>query len=223
MSKGEQMMREILSKPERSYDGVFLNDLLEEFQKGYSVDRLRDLLSSDDDRLVRSGAFIVSELGASPAPLLREIAKLLDHPAKRVRGDAIICVLQSATQCHGAEIAKVVTMLGDAESGVRWEVMQFLGRATIEQLRAGLMYLESADPDSSYLPGLRWLVNKAPYEPDEIKSLLRGNDSYLRKYAAAAAARTARLNREPLLLASMVEDGDVSDFAKSWLESIGSA
>jgi hypothetical protein len=221
MSKASRMMRELLSNPDRYYHGAFLNDLLEQFQKGYPVQRLLSLLSSSDDRLLGSAAFIASELGGVPGPVLTEIARLLDHPATLIRGEAIDCVLVSATRDHGAEIAKVVSMLGDHEPGVRWSVMQFLARAAHEQLHAGMILLENSRPKSPHLQGLRWLLSEKASIPEEVIALLRGQDSTLRKFAAAAAARIAEVNPTPLFVANSVQDTEVKDFASSWLEVSG--
>ncbi|MFC7102844.1 hypothetical protein ACFQQB_21780 [Nonomuraea rubra] len=47
--------------------GPASNDLLDEFWAGYPVTNLVRLLHSGDDKLIRTGAWLLSELGSSAA------------------------------------------------------------------------------------------------------------------------------------------------------------
>jgi hypothetical protein len=218
MKKAEKLLREILSNPRSAEDGRCANDLLREFHRGFPPQKLRLLLSSPEVEVVKAGVFIAAELGSKAAPLLADIAKFLKHPAKWVRSDAIDCVLTCATQENENEIAAVVWMIDDPDEAIRWKVMEFLTRASSDQLRAALEYFETKDPQSLHVVGLRWLTSGGGRELAQIASWLCSEVPLRRRYAAVAAARTTSDGGEPLLLAASIDDDDVSQFADSMLK-----
>src|SRR5689334_16854459 len=113
MKKADRLIEAIKADPASADDGLLANDLLREFQMGYPIENLRSLLSSRDDRIVRTGAFIASELGNSAVPLLADVTRLLTHPTRTVRADAICSVLTCSTGKDEDAIASVVAMLDD--------------------------------------------------------------------------------------------------------------
>jgi hypothetical protein len=191
------------------------NDLLREYHRGYPVENLRPLLFSDDQDVVTTGVSIASELGAKGSPLLGDISRLIGHPQKRVRFDAIDCLLVWAGPSNKTELASAISLLDDPEAGVRWKVMDFLSRATLEQLEAALSSLEVSEPNSVNVRGLRWLIGSHASDPQDVKTVLQSQDEALRKYGVVAARRMSKSSREPLLYAASLNDPDVKRFAES--------
>src|SRR5437773_1883011 len=94
-SRARLMIREILNNPVDEDDVT--NQLLGEFQSGFPVRHLRELLASPNERVVGLGTYIAAELGGIGAPLLDLASSLLSHPRKNVRILAIRFVLNSAS------------------------------------------------------------------------------------------------------------------------------
>jgi hypothetical protein len=96
------------------------------------------VLRSDDDDVVRAGAWIASELGVAAAPVIDDLTPLLGHPLKSVRNLAVDAVLAAASAADGEVIARTLGLIEDAEDAVCWKVLHLLARASSEQLRAAL-------------------------------------------------------------------------------------
>jgi hypothetical protein len=213
-----QLIEALIRDPDICDSGIIPNELLREFHRGYPIENLRLLLSSRNRKVVRAGIFIASELGSEAAPLLDQVLSLLRHPDPIVRFDAIDSMLTCTTSNDEKEIAAVVLMLDDSEGPVRRKVLDFLSRASAEQLLAGLRYLEKTEPDSTHVAGLRWLTGSGRMEAGEIASFIRSDNAVSRRYGVVAAAKMAVLNCQPLELASTATDQDLNLFAKDVLE-----
>jgi hypothetical protein len=228
MVKAEELIKTMTARPDSADDGVLANDLLREFHHGFPVERLRPLLNSSNEKVVKAAAFIASELGSRAAPLLDTLVGLLHDADARVRSDMIISMITCTTGNDKKEIAGVISMLDDPDWRIRHEVMEFLSRVSLEQLRAGLGHFDSSHPDSAHVPALRWLSSEGATNPDQIISWLRSDNSLKRKYGVVAASRISSAtggrrrqsegNDEPLVLASSSDSEDVKQFANSMLQ-----
>lgn len=215
-TNAQALLRDIIADPDPNSSNVgdLTNRLLREFHRGYPLENLRPLLHSDNERLVNTGIWIASELGEKGHSLLNDVSALLKHPIKRVRYFALDCILLWAKGSNKSELASAVALLDDNESAVRWKAMDFLSHASDEQLRAALEYLNSAEPDSMHVSGLRWLLGSSGTDPNEAILMLHSQDRTLRKYGAISAARIARDNKEPLLRSLSINDRDIRQFAE---------
>jgi hypothetical protein len=218
MTIADQLLEDIAMGRSRRDLGKRANDLLREFQSGFPVYKLVALLHSDDDDVAGVGMFIASELGSMAKPIFDDVVSLLKHPSSIIRFDAIGVVLVCAGSDEAPAIGAVFQMLDDDEPNVRWHVLDFASRASVEQLRAALEYFEGTNPTSSHVQGLRWLLSSGGRDPNEAVALVRGDDSTLRKYGAIAAARMADSEQGPIRAASLSHDVDVQHFAGTTLE-----
>lgn len=223
MDYAEHLIERIVAAPDHSRVDVLANELLREFNRGYPVERLRTFLRSDDENLLSTGLWITSELGERGKQLISDTFPLLRHPTKRVRFWALDCLLW-ASASDGKALASGIDLMDDPEPAVRWKALDFLSRASRGQLGAALSYLSDTQPNSEYTHGLRWLLDSGANETGEVVSALKQNDDpVVRRYGAVAAARMSEQNPEPLVYASSIDDGDVSDFARGWLGSLPNA
>jgi hypothetical protein len=213
--RAERLTKRILEHSNAPEIGVVANDLLGEYHRGYPLENLRPLLSHENASVVRAGAFIASELGLKGRPLLGDISHLLRHTDPRVRSDVIDCVLLWAGRSNATELASAVGLLGDPHPGVRWKAMEFLSRASLEQLEAALSSLEASEPNSVNVRGLRWLIGSHASDPQDVRTVLQSQDEALRKYGVVAARRMSKSSKEPLLYAASLNDPDVKHFAES--------
>lgn len=217
MTLAEELIDTIVTRPDSTDDGFLANQLLREFHRGFPVESLRPLLSSRDEKVVRTAAFIAAELGSNSEPLLGMMMKLLDHPNKFIRADVITSVLTCTGKESQNTIARIIALLDDSDWPTRWKTMEFLSLASLDQLRGGLGHFESSEPNSGHINNLRWLLSTSGQCLDEISSQLH-SDFYLeRKYAVVAATRIASITINPLVLASSLDDDDVRLFAESML------
>ncbi|WP_449063530.1 hypothetical protein [Planomonospora algeriensis] len=196
--------------------GPAANELLSELFAGYPVENLGRLLRSGDDAAVRTGTWLLSELGELAAPMMGEVPALLAHPLREVRFFAVEVVLENGDGRHGPVIARVMNLSGDPEEAVRWKVLQFLAAASTGQLSAGAASLGTGRVREA----AEWLVRQMETgEPDlrDIAARLEGPDRATRLFAAAAAVRLS--DEEPALLehAATVEDEEIRSFARDWL------
>jgi hypothetical protein len=214
----QKLMQEIMaqSDPNSSEVGDLTNELLREFQRGYSLENLRPLLHSENERLLNTGIWIASELGEKGKPLLSDVSPLLSHPARRVRYFAIDCILLWAGPSNGRELALAVTLMEDNDSAVRWKAIDFLSRASREQLRAALSHLEVTEPKSTSVAGLAWLLGPSGTNPKQVVSALQSPNDLLRKYGAVAAARMFKENREPFTYAQSIDDPEIRRFTERY-------
>lgn len=211
--RAEELTGRLAADPSYSRSGKVASDLLAEFHRGYPLENLRPLLHNDNTELVKIGTWIASELGEKGSALLNDVSPLLQHGDSRVRFFAIDCILLWADPSKGPELASVVNLIEDPESRVRWKVMDFLSRATREQLAAALSYFEATSPRSKNTRGLRLLLGSGAENPKEATAALHDQDDVMRKYGVVLARRVAEINTDPLLYAASIDDRDVKDFA----------
>jgi hypothetical protein len=195
--------------------GPAANDLLSELFEGYPVENLGRLLHSGDDATVRTGTWLLSELGDLAAPMMAEVPALLAHPLRQVRFFAVEVVLMNGDARHGPTIAQVLNLSEDPDDAVRWKVLQFLDAASTDQLAAGASCLEAGR-----LRELAdWLVLQETQGPDPrgVVARLEAPDPVTRLFGAAAAARLSDEETSLLEHAATVEDGEIRSFAQERL------
>jgi hypothetical protein len=215
-ARAEELFRRITEDEDAASQGALLNDLLREFYRGFPIDRLRSLLSSQRSAVVAAGVWIASELGEGGAPLLSDIVPLLHHSERKVRFSAIECVLLWAQPEDQAALGSVLAMLNDPDAGVRWKAMDFWARATPQQIRSALDWIED-QKDFDRGEGLRLLASPASQDAAKLVELLDASDVAMRKYAAIAAVRISKRDPRALLHASAINDADVRGFAETAL------
>ena len=220
MDRATDLIERVLINPGSHDVGHLANELLSEYYDGSDISTLRDLLHSEDGRIVAFGIWIAAELAQVAKTLLPDVMRLLRHPLKDVRFLAIDCVLLWAGRSSGDVVASTVTLLDDPEEAVRWKAMGFLARAPHDQLQAAVASLTHANPASPYLEDLKWILAVEGADADEITFALHGPSAVRRKVAAAAAVRVVRNNSEPLRQAESSRDPEVAQFARDMLECI---
>ena len=216
--RADNLLSLIMSDPSCNQIDVLSNDLVKEFHRGYPLTNLRPLLRSPQAALVSAGVWIASELGEKGKPLLNDVSPLLRHPEKDVRFEAINCLLVWAAPSNPAELASVIKLVDDPERSVRWKAMDFLARASKEQLQAGLSDLQVSEPNSARVRGLQWLLSPEALDVEGVTTALQSSDAAFRKYGAVAARQLSKDNKAPLLYAASVADPDVKNFAEAGLK-----
>jgi hypothetical protein len=208
----EKIIELITNNPMTADDGRLANTLLEQFQKGASLNPLRSLMLSPDSDLAGLGAWIASELGENGMSLRDLVGHLLQHPSPKVRFWMIDCVLLWMDSSNGKELSQTVRLIDDPEKSVRWKTMVFLSRATRRQLNAALAWLDKTDSQSPVASELRWLLDNGERDDAAVEAMLHDSHPRMRKFAAVAATRMAAQNQHPLLIAASSSDSEIAEF-----------
>lgn len=182
----------LLAEIEKSAGDQAANDLLSAFFAGYPVSNLQRLLGSQDERVVKIGAWIASELGERAGELLPLVPPLLAHPVKNVRFYMLDVVLCCAGSDEGDLIARAARLVCDHDEAVQWKAMTFFARASVEQLAAGA----ANQSDEKIQVLTKWLLEVIadPTRTDDIKSGIESGDSLERVFGAIAAVRVAEVS-----------------------------
>jgi hypothetical protein len=212
-ARGDELLRRVLSGGEPE-SGV-ANELLQELSRGYPVEKLSVLLHSNNERLVETGVWIASELGAGAGPIIRDLLPLYDYPNRRVKYYAVELALTAATGQDGEVIARALSLILDPDRPVRRISFELLARAESARLAVSLPYID--DPEVVTL--LEWAleVEGESRENEEIVSRLQGPDRLGALFATVAAARIYGRNPHYLQLAASSGDGDAQWLAASEL------
>lgn len=213
-TRGDELLARVLSGDE--WGSGVANDLLNEFFRGYPIEKLTTLLQSDNEQALQSGAWIASELAQEARPVLGDMVTLFGSPNVRVKYYAIETVLTAATELDGEVVARTASLVGDPEAPVRRASFQLLARADTTVLAASLPYVV----DQQIAAPLEWVldVESESRDSDEIASRLREPGDLGQLFAVVAAARVFRRNPHYLQLAASLDESDAQSLAASELE-----
>lgn len=194
-----------------------VDHLLSAFYEELSLNHLRDILRSENPKVVGSGAWILSELGRRGRPLLGECGHLLNHRERAVRFYAIDCVLVNATPDDGAMVSQCVEHLLDCESAVQWKCLDLLRRIDDMSLASAAQVKRHRWISEN----LEWVVKQLKH-PDEGDIGKRADSTNFldRAFAAVAGARLGS-PFAPFLRRLGEKNGDaVAKFALNALEDM---
>lgn len=197
-------------------DETSAHALLSAFFGGFPVERLREVLYSENDDAVRAGAWLASELGSKVAPLVSDLALLLKHPSRYVRFFTVDAVLTGATEQEGDAIAKAVELLEDGDAAVRWKATNFLARASSSQLRSSLPYLKNHLMRTVE----DVLAMDAASNATMTRELLENEREGARRLGLIVALRGSVRDPTLLLLAAESKHADVYEIAREWLSQM---
>jgi hypothetical protein len=187
-------------------DGNNLGLLIQYFNNGYDLSKLRALLLHEDEGLVSHGAYILSELGEHGRPLFEVAQSLLHNRNPQVRYYAIDSLLSMSEPQDNAATARVLGLILDLDESVRRKVIDFIARKNISSLEAAATVLPDSINKESHLLGLKLVTNASVDLADEIETRLRSTDEIVRSYALAAAIRLLRTGANLIRRASRSAD-----------------
>ena len=202
---------QLISRILKNGDEEASHELLDEINSGYPVTCLLLLLESRNPSAVQAGVWIASELGDLIAPLIPELSNLLSHPSRQVRFFVLDSLLNAGTPEHGEALGAAVERIQDADEVVRWKAMNFLARASEEQLTASLPFVGHQNLANL----VRWLIDTGRrLDTVAVVHHLEKADRLARLVAAAAAVRLASRNEVAIERAVLSLDREISSFAR---------
>ncbi|MBA1140729.1 hypothetical protein [Mesorhizobium neociceri] len=190
--------------------------LQSEFHKGFPLENLRPLLTSDNLHTQAAAAYLVAEI--SPRISYRmncvvaEIADLLDSKIVRIRFDAIEALLGCTTPDDGAILGRVMLGLDDEQAGVRWKVVQFICLAERWQLQLAVENAAARRQDSAFGMLVNAYGRYSMPRSKDLPRLLAHPDAVLRRFAAAMAIRPREVIVERFV--AMAEQSDDAEIRK---------
>ncbi|MBE9140286.1 hypothetical protein IQ254_24325 [Nodosilinea sp. LEGE 07088] len=219
MSKStEDLINEILKGSyESDINGDLLNDLLEDFQKGFPVVNLLPLIKSQDRRVSRAGSWILSELGTKACEVFHETKSLIHSFDPKVRFYYIDCILVCAGEEDGDSIKDLLSLLEDEVAFVRWRSMDALCRLSESQLLAGISWMNSKDGGSTISYSDVQILQDSLQERisfSHFKELVKSENLIQKKLAIIAAIRKKLEPKMVCELAEFSKDEEIIDFCK---------
>lgn len=209
MSEGDRLLAIVRA----TGDSEASHSLLNEFFSGYSLENLRTLLRSDEEKSVRAGVWIASELGDRCSEVLEDMRPLLHHASRYVRFFAVDCILLAAEPWQTDLLGSAAGLVWDEDAAVRWKALTFLTNTTVGQLLGAA----HGTVEPWFSAELEWLASLGPGDSEAVRMRLGSSKSTVRRLGAAAAARLAASSIQLLELASANSDPDVASFAAEQL------
>ncbi|MCT2582208.1 hypothetical protein [Actinophytocola gossypii] len=212
LERGDELVRFLTGFTDRRAEAVgeAAYELLRQAFRGYPLERLVPLLRSEYDPVVESGSWILSELAIQAAPLLAEVAILLEHPSRTVRWNAVDTVHSAAGTEDGPVIAKAIARVADQWGPLRTRVMDFLAWSAREQVDAAVPHLTG---EVRELTGWLAAAMRGGTTAEDVVPRLDSGDPVVRSFAAAVAVVFFDDDRRPLDHAAASADEDVRRFA----------
>ncbi len=204
----------LLQTVEESGDVDATMALLRKFFRGFPVEHLRRLLFSDNRVAVKSGAFLVTELGKDAQPIWKDAATLLTYPDHQVRGDVLDSILLCSQPADGAILASAANLLNDPHPYVRWKLLRLFATLDPDRLESAAR-LTSGDESEA----LTWLTDlaKETVPADTIGSALASPALQMRLIAVSGALRVFKNDPQWLDLAARSEHEEVATNANDLL------
>jgi len=204
----EELLREAVTAPEQFANKW--NELLSRFYRGLPGERLRELLTHTNERVVQGGLFIADEIYDRAHPVLPEIIALATHPNANVRLSAYYAIHSCA--CKGKEAVFIHALRGLLDSDVLCRIGAMVIAAQTKSDILGAVLPQLGEADIGLRDGVTGLLGDASEQGSLIMRWGRMEPVY-RRFAAIAAARD---QSHWLMLAWLIDtcdDADIRDFA----------
>lgn len=213
-SSGADLLQQILRQAERSQREEAAYELLTAFHRGFSIENLRQVLTSPQSEVVEIGAWLASELGAKIRPLMSDVVPLLSREERGARFWAMDCVVVCPDTVCAEELLVAVRLVEDSDKAVRWKASTMLLVQMPRRLLQEALSVARNESEQGLIAGLDLLCNDSKPMKD-IMEALRSESATLRRFALAAALRRGDpVERAELLsAASHSVDPELADWA----------
>ena len=212
---GDVILEQLLTECDEQNRARLANDMLRALFRAILAQRVRSLLASARSDVVRSGAWLVSELGVRAQPLRDELLPLLKSQDEHVRHYAIDSALTCCAGEDGEITAAVLACLEDPHRGVRYKAAHFLFRASLDQLKGALAVLERNPLTTNRIKmrALSWLVSSEASTTDGVSDALASDLSLMWRFGLAAAIRLFGTDPTVLEIAAQNDDPEIKELA----------
>ena len=215
-NKGEQLIEDLKSNPEKFFKHGKSYNLLQEYFAGLSVETLIPLLESDNLAIQKPAIWIVSELASKGCSLLPYVTPLSKSDDNYIAYYALECILLCANGKYINEFVHLVNRINEGESDIRALAMRLLTNAEDAQLRAGIeLSLEANLKDYElHRIGLTGLLNHSKFDSDMVLAMLDSNEPLTQQYGAMLAKRKQKDFPKLIEYALTSKNTSVKEFAE---------
>lgn len=193
--------------------GVLLNDLLEEFYRGYPLKNLVKIAHSHDVEVIKAAAWLLSELREESHLILPKVKHLINSDNKTIRF-LMIRYLMSSDEID--TLIEVTHFLNDSELSNRWMVFDSLVHMKDSTIKACAQKISMHDKLSAFSIGFEILQKK--HDSDTLIELLNEielKDKILRKFIFATCLRNGLDEVCLLKYAENICDTDLVQFLET--------
>jgi hypothetical protein len=187
------------------------------FQRGYDIEKLRPLLRSESERVLRSAVWIASELADTTGAFVQEAVDALQSHDRFVRYYSLDVLMLGTSRARCHQFHNIAAALEDADAAVQEKAMFLLSRANAAQIQEASDYYRVQE-SSTHEFGLQMMSRGNDLGLPDLQSMLGAQDSLLRKYGAIVAERLYPRYKEALEGLTSVEDESVKAFASNMME-----
>lgn len=207
----ENMIRNLLSGKYGNYS----QELYGAFYKGFPIENLRPLLTSDEPEAVSTGSYLVYELGAIARPLVKEIAALLDNPEPQVRSDAIIALRECAGKEDGLALGNIFLKLDDPDPFVRRGAMGYVRYSSVWQLKIAITEAGRMRPSTIFGEFSKNPLRYIRASKDQLEKLITNPNSIARRFGVGIACRAKLvIDKNYLDVADNCDDEEGLEFVR---------
>lgn len=217
MLRADQLVNDLFSDPHGFREKGDGNELLNQFLRGYPLDKLRLLLHHQHEEVVATGIWIASELGHEAAAFVNDAVAALQHPNNRIRYFALDVIALGTRGQKDAEFFQIVKRLEDSDVAVRQRALELLSSATDQQLISATSRFALEEHYSPHATLLRLLLRKQSSDVAEVEEMIRSGDGLRIKYGIAIAERLYRSYPQLLELAASLEEEEYRSVAEHML------
>ena len=219
MTRAAEYIKQLETDPARFKNLGIGYQLLEEYFDGYSLDTLVPLLSSEDDRIIKSAVWIVSELGIDGQELLEHVVPLLTINDRYIKYHVLeIIIVCSEGLNHIDHFYHLIYALEDSDQVIRILAMELWCNASIEQLNAAIHHLSFTKAEPIIMSGIVLLRDAEKVSKADIIEMLDDDHGITRKFGAIILK-----SKKPTLTKLFKEylqstDSDIAKFVKDSIE-----
>jgi len=215
--KGDKLIKSLFENPDEFDELERGYDLLQIYFGGYPMNTLIPALESNNTKILRNAASIVSELGTVGATYLLEyVIPLTSHEEFYVRYHAMECILLGTINDNHEKFVYLIKGLEDKVSFMRGLLIRLISRSKDKQIEACIKSIKQQHDNELlmfHLQGLHAVLNVNELTDAMVIDMFGDKKDIVRRYAAVIALRKYWQNKQNTYLinhASKMPDEDVS-------------
>jgi len=210
------LIDQLYADPEQFFKLGRANDLLDKLCQNKDFRKLEELLNHQDMYVLRSGIWILAELGAMGVRFVGYAIQLLSSDDFYVRFFSLEAIAHAAVGSESSLFKYVLEYLSDKDDRVRWKAMKLASRASIDQLRIAKLEFEKQKPTSYHMAGIQMLIDSHRIR-SESREAASSNDLLRKTYSLLEVEVTTKGCKDQLVAGNYASDKNLSELCTSLL------
>lgn len=195
-------------------------DLLTQFHRGLPLRHLHELLAINNDDLLSSAVFIMSELASGVEEFVDEAIRLSDHADPRIRHATDEVLVRATSKTRYGEFMHVMKHVEDLHPFNRKLAICYFAKATSHQLSCAAAAWEhsGAIKARTHINAVRLALADPCVETETLADMISGQDRLETYYGLGIAARNLWTAPNCARLLTGLEDAELSQVAASLVD-----